>query len=324
MDRRYPQHPHFHADPKKQDLELLLAWMVQAGEANISVLYDEATGRALRTLGQPLELVNLGQTKASLRLDSRYMKDVLARTDQDSVAWNPIAEHLREAYGFQAPVIDLFLCFLCQRDHRALHDSDGQPVDVRLGMPVGTPIRLQRGRLVSAADWQRLRELGQQLFDLPQPPSHRSLQNQDRFVSDLIRAGREHRTTIQNLHHRLVNLGLQQGARLAELSEANSRLAPLDTKSTDSWQVLTDLVAQWPEPSPGPLGEVVKKAERGTRGGEPASTRHPRYSRGRPSPRRGAGASRGPRHLSLGLALRPAGGCNVDHGLEPEGREAAR
>ena len=24
MDRRYPQHPHFHADPKRQDLEMLL------------------------------------------------------------------------------------------------------------------------------------------------------------------------------------------------------------------------------------------------------------------------------------------------------------
>ena len=236
--------------------------MVQAGEANISVLYDEATGRALRTLGQPLELVNLGQTKASLRLDSRYMKEVLARTDQDSVAWSPIAEHLRDAYGFQSPVIDLFLCFLCQRDHRALHDSRRTiHGSAHRLCPVGTPIRLQRGRLVAAADWQRLRELGQQLFDIPQPPSHRSLQIQDRFVSDLIRAGRERRTTIQNLHHRLVNPGPGAGsAPHRAVRTRNTRLAPLDTKSTDSWQVLADLAAQWPDPSPGPLGEVVKKA----------------------------------------------------------------
>jgi hypothetical protein len=76
MDRRYPQHPTFLAEPKKQDLEVLLDWMVQAGETNVSVAYDESVGKVLKSLGQPLELVNLGQTKASLRLDSRYIKDV--------------------------------------------------------------------------------------------------------------------------------------------------------------------------------------------------------------------------------------------------------
>jgi len=101
---------------------MLLVWMVQAGETNVSVGYDDATGKVLRTIGQPLELVNLGQTKASLRLDSRYIKDVLQRADQDSVAWTPIADHLRETYGFQPLVTDLFLCFLCQRDHRALRE----------------------------------------------------------------------------------------------------------------------------------------------------------------------------------------------------------
>jgi hypothetical protein len=58
---------------------------------SVSVAYDDAVGRVLKTLGQPLELVNLGQTKASLRLDSRYIKDVLQRADHDSVSWTPIA-----------------------------------------------------------------------------------------------------------------------------------------------------------------------------------------------------------------------------------------
>ena len=45
-----------------------------------------------RTLtGQPLELVNLGQTKASLRLDSRYIKDVLQRTETATVVVLPSA-----------------------------------------------------------------------------------------------------------------------------------------------------------------------------------------------------------------------------------------
>src|SRR5262249_37749676 len=130
MDRRYPQHPTFLAEPKKQDLEVLLRWMVEAGEGSVSVAFDEGVGKVLKTLGQPLELVNLGQTKASLRLDSRYIKEVLQRSDHDTVAWTPIADHLRETYGFQPLLVDLFLCFLCQRDHRALQEFLGEPVDV--------------------------------------------------------------------------------------------------------------------------------------------------------------------------------------------------
>src|SRR5262245_60070968 len=261
MDRRYPQHPTFLAEPKKQDLELLLGWMVDAGEGSVSVAYDESVGKALKTLGQPLELVNLGQTKASLRLDSRYIKDVLQRADQDSVAWTPIADHLRETYGFQPLIVDLFLCFLCQRDHRALQDVDGEPVDVRIGMSQSTRIRLQRGKLVSAADWHRLRDLGNQLFEEPRPAAHRSLQGQDRFAAALRTNGQAKRTVVQGLHARLVHLGVDQGARLTELSTANTRLAPLAQSTTDSHKVLSELLAAWPDDASDALRTIVQQAE---------------------------------------------------------------
>ena len=261
MDRRYPQHPTFLAEPRKQDLEALLGWMVDAGEASVSVAYDETVGKALKTLGQPLELANLGQTKASLRLDSRYIKDVLQRADQDSVAWTPIADNLRETYGFQPLLVDLFLCFLCQRDHRALQEVDGEPVEVRIGMPQATRLRLQRGKLVSAADWHRLRDLGNQLFEERRPAAHRSLQAQDRFTAALRTQGQAKRTVLQGLHSRLVHLGVQQGARLAELSTANTRLVPLAQSTTDSHKVLSELLAAWPDDSADALRTLVQQAE---------------------------------------------------------------
>ena len=46
MDRRYPQHPVFLAEPKRQDLEALLGWMVDAGEGSVSVAYDENVGKS--------------------------------------------------------------------------------------------------------------------------------------------------------------------------------------------------------------------------------------------------------------------------------------
>jgi hypothetical protein len=261
MDRRYPQHPIFLAEPKKQDLEALLKWMVDAGETNVSVAYDEATGKVLRTLGQPLELVNLGQTKAMLRLDSRYIKDVLQRTDQDSVAWVPIADHLREDFGFQPLVTDLFLCFLCQRDHRALQEIDGEAVEVRIGMAPTVRLRLQRGKLVGAAEWHRLRDLGNQLFNLERPMAHRSLQGQDRFAAKLKESGQAKGTVLQRLHDRLVKLDVDAGERLKDLSEANARLAALGQPTSDSHKVLTELLSVWPDNPADPVRSIVHEAE---------------------------------------------------------------
>jgi hypothetical protein len=261
MDRRYPQHPTFLAEPKKQDLEALLKWMVDAGETNVSVAYDDTTGKVLRTLGQPLELVNLGQTKAMLRLDSRYIKDVLQRTDQDSVAWMPIADHLRENFGFQPLVTDLFLCFLCQRDHRALQEIDGEAVEVRIGMAPTARLRLQRGKLVGAAEWHRLRDLGNQLFNLERPMAHRSLQGQDRFAAKLKESGQAKRTVLQHLHERLVKLGVDSGERLKELAEANARLAALGQPTSDSHKVLTELLSVWPDNTADPVRSIVHEAD---------------------------------------------------------------
>jgi hypothetical protein len=261
MDRRYPQHPTFLAEPKKADLDALLGWMVSAGEGSLSVAYDENVGKVLKTLGQPLELVNLGQTKASLRLDSRYIKDVLQRVDQDSVAWAPVAEHLRDTYGFQPLLVDLFLCFVCQRDHRALQAIDGDLLDVRIGMPQGTPIRLQRGKLVSAAEWHRLRDLGNHLFGEPRPPAHRSLQSQDRFALSLQAKGQAKRAVVQGLHARLVHLGVEKGARLEELSGANARLSALAQTTTESHKVLSELLAAWPDDASDAMRTLVQQVE---------------------------------------------------------------
>ena len=262
MDRRYPQHPTFLAEPKKQDLEALLDWMVQAGETNVSVAYDESVGKVLKTLGQPLELVNLGQTKASLRLDSRYIKDVLQRADQDSVAWTPIADHLRETYGFQPLVVDLFLCFLCQRDHRALQEIDGETVEVRIGMPQTTRVRLQRGKLVSAADWHRLRDLGNQLFEEPRPPAHRSLQGQDRFACRSAEvAGRPSARCSRGFIPGSCISASNRAIGSRSCPPPTRGSAPLAQTTTDSHKVLTELLAAWPDDNSDAIRSIVQQAE---------------------------------------------------------------
>jgi hypothetical protein len=161
----------------------------------------------------------------------------------------------------QAPIIDLFLCFLCQRDHRALQEIDGERLDVKIGMSPTIRIRLQRGKLVGAAEWHRLRDLGNHLFGISRPPANRSLQGQDRFATALKEQGQAKRTVLQGLHERLIHLGVEQGARLAEIASANSRLAALALSTTDSHKVVTELLAAWPDDASDPLRSVVQQAE---------------------------------------------------------------
>jgi hypothetical protein len=142
-----------------------------------------------------------------------------------------------------------------------LQDVDGEAVDVRIGMSQATRIRLQRGKLLSAADWHRLRDLGSQLFEEPRPAAHRSLQGQDRFTAALRAKGQVKRTVLQGLHTNLVRLGIENGDRLRELSTANSRLGPLAQSTTDTHKVLAELLTAWPDDASDALRIIVQQSE---------------------------------------------------------------
>jgi len=256
MDRRYPHHPVFGKDWKKADLQRLLDWMVAAGDGVTSVTFDDDTERALRKLGEPLELVRMGQTKASFRLDTTYIKDVLQRADKDAVNWSEVSDELREKYGFQPLILDLFLCFLCQRDHRALKIS-GDPIEVSIGMSASSAVRLERGKLVGSAEWSRLRELAEHVLGLAKPPSQRSLQQQDKLAAALREKGVERKQALDGALQRLSHLVIETGARHAELAAASERLVPLAESTTDSFKVLTSLLAKWPDKADDLLRAVV-------------------------------------------------------------------
>src|SRR5262249_43231608 len=107
----------------------------------------------------------------------------------------------------------------------------------------------------------RLRELGTQLFGVPQPIAHRSLRGQDQFAATLREHGQKGRTVLQGLYERLGHLGVESGPRREELAMANGRLAPLAQATRDSQKVLNELLAQWPDNSSDPVRTVVQQAE---------------------------------------------------------------
>jgi hypothetical protein len=120
-------------------------------------------------------------------------------------------------------------------------------------------IRLERAKIVDAAAWHRLRDLGRDLLNARDPGAYRSLQAQDRFATDLQNLGRERRTVLQAAHQRIVKLGVSEGTRLSEIATANERLAPLARDTRDSSAVLLALLNVWPEDATESVRGVIQR-----------------------------------------------------------------
>ncbi|MFO0646011.1 MAG: DUF6079 family protein [Polyangiales bacterium] len=248
LDRRFPQHPEFGIEPRLDDLRVLCDWMVTAAESADSAPFDEATGKVLRGLGVPLELVTPGQIRGTLRRDTRYIKAVLDRTQDVSVSWAPIDEHLETTYGLDPEVRSLFLVFVARAyGYRALHPVNGEPLELRIERKAAPALTLQRASLVEPAEWSRLRELGPDLFGTEKPATHRTLAEQDRFAAVLRGHARTLREKLQSVHARVARHEAQPTRRKTELADALARLAPLVEPGTDSCAMLRALLQRWPD-----------------------------------------------------------------------------
>jgi hypothetical protein len=104
----------------------------------------------------------------------------------------------------------------------------------------------------------RLRELAEHVLGLAKPPSQRSLQQQDKLAAALREKGVERKQALDGALQRLGHLGIEAGARHAELAAASERLVPLAESTTDSFKVLASLLAKWPDKADDLLRAVVR------------------------------------------------------------------
>ncbi|MBI4699818.1 MAG: hypothetical protein HY744_01405 [Deltaproteobacteria bacterium] len=103
LDRQYPEHPTFTLEPTPEHLRTLCDWMLEAStRPGDWVEYDaERQGKILRGVGQPFELVETGERKARLRLDTRFIKTAIEKSVE-------IDNRARAGLRLQrAPVLDL-------------------------------------------------------------------------------------------------------------------------------------------------------------------------------------------------------------------------
>jgi len=243
LDNRYPNHPSFGMTPTQLDLGLLKQWLTEAFQASDNrVGFDDETLKVLTNLGKPLELVDIGQSKARFLLEGRYLKAVLQAAGGGS-SWGPIDQMLEEQFGFQPAVRNFFLVILCQcYGYRALNGRD--PVEVKIeNKPYGS-LTLQLGKLLDPAEWSSLRTAAQEAFGV-EIPARRTLNDQDTAATAVGKEARQRHQSLQNLHLKLVELTKEEALpRLALIKEAMINLAPL-LIGGDSHALLDKFLSTW-------------------------------------------------------------------------------
>ncbi len=247
LDLLYPQHPPFRIEPKREELQTLGDWLVAATMNGGRKSFDTATElRALRDLGEPLELVQLGQTSGSVRTDTRYLKAVLDQVRLDSVVWDSIDRALEKDYALQPAVRNFFLDHLVRAyDYRAVETVTGQPVEVKIDGRARENVTLRRAQVVSPAEWSRARELGTELLGVASAAAP-SLVEQDRFVEALGKAAEARRQVLLEVFQKLGQLDASTGARAREAKEGVARLAPLVQRGLESAVTLREWIGKWP------------------------------------------------------------------------------
>ena len=249
LDRRYPDHPGFKAEPKAEGLRNLCEWAARAnGAPDRMEAWTDDEVKALRELGEPLGLVSMGQTRGQLLLDTRYIKTVREEAKGESVVWDVIDRKLEEIYALTPLVRNFFLKLLVRMEtFRAVHAPEGEAVDVEIDPKPRTQVTLQRAPLVDLAEWSRARELGKALLGVTPPSPTRTLAEQDRFANEVQVRGTAVRKELMGLNESLVKLGAGKGQRAEEVKAAISRLAPLVKQGNDSCAVLREWLSLWPD-----------------------------------------------------------------------------
>lgn len=254
LDRRYPQHPAFQrsAEDRKEEasrtqLKAVEDFLRKAWGQSGSIHFDGDTAGALERVGKPLELVEVGTSRAGVHHHGRFVKEVVAELgDHGTVSWAPIAEKLREPpFGLTQDVVDLMLVYVCLGGYR-LRTSSGDRVDARVGLGAGT-YTLEKAALLELAPWSRARTLASQVLDVRRADAHRSLSAQDKLAMSMATAARGLRQDLSTLHARLVQLGSEGTPRLAQVKELLDLLGGLVRENSDSYTILTEFLGRWPE-----------------------------------------------------------------------------
>lgn len=265
LDQRFPLHPHFGKGYSTASLHTLCDWLIEAANTpDQSAQYDENLAKVLKELGQPLELLDLGQTRGRLRQDTRYIKAVMSKASGERVQWDAVDELLATEYGFEPAVRNLFLLYVARLHSFRILSGDGTPQQLSHDGKARSGLVLERARLLSVAEWTRARDLGPALFaGLAQPSTNRTISEQDGYADALRERGVAARRNLQKVHKEIATLIGEAEAdgstRLTLLREANTRLAPL-AKTSDSHTALAELLQLWPDDASDDHRAVVRDA----------------------------------------------------------------
>jgi hypothetical protein len=266
FDVVYPKHPTFKSEPQEASLRALADFFVRAKANANRAEFDVGTElKALQMLGEPLQLLEVGQSAAAIRQDGEYLQAIQRETSAQELVWDQTDARLAKDYGFQPLVRNFFLYLLVKAfEFRALEQGTGAPQEIKVQTKLWERVQLNRAPVLDHHEWTRARSLAEQLLGEVEKATRPSVSDQDRFLDSLRKRAGELTQQLNALSSALLHHKAGGGERHAEIQEAVKRLSPLLSplleRDRDTSKPLRAWLEMWPKEIQDGTEHVVKQA----------------------------------------------------------------
>ncbi len=268
FQRLHPHHPRFERKITQQALRRFLnEILVNAEQTGETVEKTIDREDLAKTIGEPLELVEIGTSKIGIRPQSRYLLRLNEIASGTKVEADDVREKLKQAFGFTDDVVDLFLLYLIKgkgyRVHKGERSVDSETID--FGRLDG--VTLERGQQIEIHQWTEVKKQIADTWGSRIDPPELTLASQDELWREAGRLSREAKPLIDRIEkHLALLIDIAGGERQASLryqsvqSALDLNALPLD-ESKDSFDGLKEIL-EWAPMFEGVLRSDAKEVIR--------------------------------------------------------------
>ncbi|GMV39005.1 MAG: hypothetical protein AMXMBFR64_07210 [Myxococcales bacterium] len=261
LDARFPQHPELKRLVRPAELARLAEWVIRAAKTEQAVELRGEDRQTAEALGLPLEVVYVGQSSVTHRLDGRFLtaarRVVGERTRlQAAEVVRVLAGEGKDGFGFTDEVCRFFLMILLHIDgFEARSRGASLTVDELKVLPLD--FELVKADVVGAVEWERATRTATSLLgvqhkvDLPTSPAQDKLAREvkaaaarllepvvahrERVVATCAWAGVEAAGSERVRGLRALEDTLRELAAAGEPADRTRRLARLDDGAVRRW-----------------------------------------------------------------------------------------
>jgi len=259
--RLHPQHPRFKRKITVASLRRFLdEVLVEASRYGGKVDKNIDREDLAKSIGEPLDLVDIGSIKIGIRTQSRFLGRVVELSSGSQVDADQIRQKLQEEYGFKDDLVDFFLLYLIKASGYRVIKND-RPVDsasINFGKLTG--IILERGEQLEIHEWTKVKREITDIWGLKTEAPELTIAAQDELWTKVNARAADLKIELKNIQSRLKVLITNAGgtpsetARMKSVQAAIALNALAQEKNSNSFKGLNGVLEWNPE-----IDEVERK-----------------------------------------------------------------